>query len=87
MTVTCKYCGEVWAEDPALGVACPVCDAPPHTYCANHRPSGHRVKFGSWIHPERDGLAFELGLITRCPGKRKETDEQENEANPARAAA
>ena len=66
MTVSCRNCGESWLEDPARQVECPTCQAKPGSPCM--RPSGHRV-FGGQVHPARDGLALERGLLKKCGGK------------------
>jgi hypothetical protein len=68
MTVSCSACGQEWDRDPALEVKCPKCNAPVGKYCAEQRPSGYRIRFGSTlIHPARDQHAMEVGLLHRCP--------------------
>jgi predicted RNA-binding Zn-ribbon protein involved in translation (DUF1610 family) len=67
MTVSCSACGQEWPRDPALELKCPTCNARPGTYCSQPRPSGHRVRFGgTLIHPGRDQLAMDMGLLQRC---------------------
>ena len=61
-TAVCNACGQTWARDPALEVACPICRAGVGAWCK--RPSGHRAMR---LHPERDGLALREGKIPPCP--------------------
>lgn len=68
MTVSCSACHQEWARDPALEVKCPKCNAVVGKYCAEQRPSGYRIRFGSTlIHPARDQLAMDLGFLQKCP--------------------
>jgi hypothetical protein len=75
MTVRCSACGQSWTRDPALEVVCPTCNSQVGSYCGSKRPSGHKVRFGSTlIHPARDQLAVDRGLLRRCTAARKEDD-------------
>jgi hypothetical protein len=67
----CDDCGQEWPRDPALEVACPKCGAAVGKWCYDDRPSGHRAKFGVWVHSERDQRALDEGIITRCPKAKK----------------
>lgn len=64
MSVTCNRCGQIWARDPALEVACPKCKAAIGKGC--QRPSNHAGNFTA-IHKERLRLAFDLGFDLPCP--------------------
>lgn len=74
MTV-CSACGQEWDRDPALQVTCPLCSARIGTYCSEQRPSGYRIRFGTTlIHPARDQLAMDAGLLQRCPAAQKQEE-------------
>jgi len=78
MTVSCSACGTQWPRDPALEVECPKCEAKIGHYCRVRRPSGHTTNFGNktLIHPARDQLAMDMGLLKRCPvARRQQYDE------------
>lgn len=60
----CKLCGQTWPRDPALEVACPVCNAGVGSPC--RRPSDHNV-WGGQVHPARDQLAMDRGFLQPCP--------------------
>jgi len=51
-----------------LEVVCPKCNAAVGRFCAERRPSGHRVRFVELVHNERDQLAMDLGFLQKCPG-------------------
>ena len=61
--VFCHDCGEEWARDPALEVACPACHARVGVWCKN--PSGHKAMH---LHQARMQRAFDEGFEKRCPG-------------------
>lgn len=63
--VTCQNCGQTWARDPALEVACPTCKAPAGRRC--RRPSGHRTPYGV-PHADRDRAAMAAGKLAPCRG-------------------
>ena len=62
--VACDRCGQVWARDPALEVACPVCHVRVGAWCKN--PSGHKAMH---LHTARMQAAFDAGLEPPCPGE------------------
>lgn len=71
--VSCSRCGQRWAMDPALMVACPTCQAPIGSRCK--RPSGHVIP-GGGIHADRDLLAMKIiPGYGRCPGSQEEASE------------
>lgn len=61
----CDRCGRTWSIHPYSLVACPVCQAEVGRRC--RRPSGHKGPAIDY-HVEREQLALDLGLLTRCPG-------------------
>lgn len=64
MSVSCSRCGQEWARDPALEVACPSCQAGVGSPC--RRPSEHPCDF----HAGRDRLALEtVEGYKACPGE------------------
>ena len=68
MSVSCAAFSQEWSRDPALEVICPNCNAQIGKFCAEKRPSGYRIRFGSTlIHPARDQLAMDLGFLQKCP--------------------
>jgi hypothetical protein len=81
MTVACSACGEQWPRDPALEVECPKCEAQVGNYCRVRRPSGHTANFGNktLIHPARDQLAMDMGLLERCSAAPRQ---EHNESMP-----
>lgn len=71
--VQCSNCGQQWARDPALEVACPKCRAAIGSQCVALRPSGYRhsaafARIENGVHDERDLLAMEeVPGYGRCP--------------------
>lgn len=58
--VQCRNCGEGWARDPAITLACDRCGADAGTPCRRPRGGNEVVCYG------RDQRAVEQGLLTRC---------------------
>lgn len=63
--VTCNICGEWWPKHPARLVVCPDCKASVGSPC--RRASGHECN----IHVPREALAVEMGLMSKCKGRRR----------------
>jgi hypothetical protein len=63
--VSCHACGQEWARDPALEVACAQCHAKVGTWCKN--PSGHKSMS---LHRARMQRALDEGVEKPCPGAR-----------------